>query len=160
MGYSSKRARWELLVSAENRKLKLQLTKAQQNWTTEDWGGKIPDGLRFLTFCWEVSVDSSVDPSCLLSVVLAWWWCKDEGGVFLTHFGSLSTSWALLKHHSMSTWTKVNEECFKWLIYSKTQRIRVVLKTKGGPSARCASGSCKWECKLILMQIRHLWTIN
>ncbi len=37
MGYSSRRPHRVLLLSAENRKRRLQSTKAHQNWTIEDW---------------------------------------------------------------------------------------------------------------------------
>ncbi len=29
------------------------------------------------------------------------WWCNGVGGIFLAHFGSFSTNWALFKHHSL-----------------------------------------------------------
>uniref|UniRef100_A0A0E9XWV2 Transposase Tc1-like domain-containing protein n=1 Tax=Anguilla anguilla TaxID=7936 RepID=A0A0E9XWV2_ANGAN len=37
MGYSSRRPHRVPLLSAKNRKLRLQLARAQQNWTIEDW---------------------------------------------------------------------------------------------------------------------------
>ncbi|XP_073794451.1 si:ch211-226m16.3 protein isoform X4 [Danio rerio] len=37
MGYSSRRPHWLPLLSANNRKLRLQFAQAQQNWTIEDW---------------------------------------------------------------------------------------------------------------------------
>uniref|UniRef100_A0A0E9XV88 Uncharacterized protein n=1 Tax=Anguilla anguilla TaxID=7936 RepID=A0A0E9XV88_ANGAN len=37
MGYSSRRPHRMPLLSAKNRKLRLQLARAQQNWTIEDW---------------------------------------------------------------------------------------------------------------------------
>ncbi len=37
MGYSSKRPHQVLLLSAKNRKQKLQFTQTHQNWTIEDW---------------------------------------------------------------------------------------------------------------------------
>ena len=37
MGYSSRRPHQVPLLSAKNRKLRLQLAQAHQDWTTEDW---------------------------------------------------------------------------------------------------------------------------
>ncbi len=37
MGYSSRRPHQVPLLSAKNRKQRLQFTQAQQNWTIEDW---------------------------------------------------------------------------------------------------------------------------
>ncbi len=37
MGYSSRRPHWVPLLSAKNRKQRLQFTQAHQNWTIEDW---------------------------------------------------------------------------------------------------------------------------
>jgi len=37
MGYSSRRPHQVPLLSANNRKLRLQFTQAHQNWTIEDW---------------------------------------------------------------------------------------------------------------------------
>ncbi len=37
MGYSSRRPHRVLLLSSKNRKRRLQITQAHQNWTIEDW---------------------------------------------------------------------------------------------------------------------------
>ncbi len=37
MGYSSRRPHWVPLLSAKNRKQRLQFAQAHQNWTIEDW---------------------------------------------------------------------------------------------------------------------------
>ncbi|MDF4294911.1 hypothetical protein P3465_23640, partial [Vibrio parahaemolyticus] len=41
MGYSSRRPHQVPLLSANNRKLRLQFTQAHQNWTIEDWKNHI-----------------------------------------------------------------------------------------------------------------------
>ena len=84
MGYSSRRPHQVPLLSANNRKLRLQFTQAHQNWTIEDWKNHIQMvGSEF----------GSMDPSCLVSTLQA-----AAGGVmvwgifFLAHFGPLSTN--------------------------------------------------------------------
>uniref|UniRef100_A0A9J7YYL4 Transposase Tc1-like domain-containing protein n=1 Tax=Cyprinus carpio carpio TaxID=630221 RepID=A0A9J7YYL4_CYPCA len=37
MGYSSRRPHWVPLLSAKNKKRRLQFAQAHQNWTIEDW---------------------------------------------------------------------------------------------------------------------------
>ncbi len=37
MGYSSRKPHWVPLLSAKNRKQRLQITQVHQNWTIEDW---------------------------------------------------------------------------------------------------------------------------
>ncbi len=39
-----------------------------------------------------------------------------------------------LRDAIMSIWTKISEECFQHLVKSMTQRIKAVLKPKGGPT--------------------------
>ncbi len=49
MGYSSRRPHRVPLLSAKNRKRRLQLTQAHQNWTIEDWKNVVwSDESRFL----------------------------------------------------------------------------------------------------------------
>ncbi|MDF4361740.1 hypothetical protein P3514_31165, partial [Vibrio parahaemolyticus] len=78
MGYSSRRPHQVPLLSANNRKLRLQFTQAHQNWTIEDWknvawsdesGFLLPhsDG-RVRIWCKQ---HESMDPSCLVSTVQA-----------------------------------------------------------------------------------------
>ncbi len=76
MGYSSRRPHRVPLLSAKNRKRRIQFTQTHQNWTIEDWKK------RFLV--WWVSISAatfrcrvricrkeheSMDPSCLVSTV-------------------------------------------------------------------------------------------
>ncbi len=78
MGYSSRRPHRVLLLSAKNRKRRIQFTQAQQNWTIEDWKNVAwSDESRFLLrysdgrvriWCKE---HESMDPSCLVSTVQA-----------------------------------------------------------------------------------------
>ncbi len=39
-----------------------------------------------------------------------------------------------LRDDIMSIWTKISEECFKHLVEFMPQRIKAVLKAKGGPT--------------------------
>ncbi len=74
MGYSSRRPHRVLLLSAKNRKRRIQFALAHQNWTIEDWINVAwSDESRFLLrysdgrvriWCKE---HESMDPSCLVS---------------------------------------------------------------------------------------------
>ncbi len=78
MGSSSRRPHRVPLLSAKNRKQRLQFTQAYQNWTIEDWKNVAwSDESRFLLrhsdgrvriWCKEYEV---MDPSCLVSTVQA-----------------------------------------------------------------------------------------
>ncbi len=78
MGYSSRRPHLEPLLSAKNRKQRLQFTQAHRNWTIEDWKNVACfDESRFLLrhsdgrvriWCKE---HESMDPFCLVSTVQA-----------------------------------------------------------------------------------------
>ncbi len=78
MSYSSRRPHRVPLLSAKNRKRRLQFTQAHQNWTIEDWKNVAwSDESRFLMrhsddtvriWCKE---HESMDPSCLVSTVQA-----------------------------------------------------------------------------------------
>ncbi len=78
MGYSSRRPHRVPLLSAKNRKQRLQFTQAHQHWTIEDWKNVAwSDESRFLLqhsdgavriWCKE---HESMDPSCLVSTVQA-----------------------------------------------------------------------------------------
>ncbi len=78
IGYSSRRPQWVPLLSAKNRKRRIQFTQAHQNWTIEDWKNvawtvesrfllQHSDG-RVRIWCKE---HESMDPSCLVSTVQA-----------------------------------------------------------------------------------------
>ncbi len=74
MGYSSRRPHRVLLLSAKNRKRRLQFTQAHQNWTIEDWKNVAWSiESRFLlrrVRIWHKEHES-MDPSCLVSTVQA-----------------------------------------------------------------------------------------
>ncbi len=84
------------LLSAKNRKRRLQFTQAQ-NWTIEDW--KTLSGLMSLDFCCDIQMIGSefgiknmktwIHPA--LSQRFRWWWCN-VGDIFLACFGPLSTN--------------------------------------------------------------------
>ncbi len=57
MGYSSRRPHRVPLLSAKNRKRRLQFTQARQNWTIEDW--KTLPGLMSLDFCCDIQMIGS-----------------------------------------------------------------------------------------------------
>ncbi len=78
MGYSSRRPHRVPLLSAKNRKGRLQFSQAQQNLTIEDWKNVAwPDESRFLLRHSDIRVriwckeHESMDPSCLVSTVQA-----------------------------------------------------------------------------------------
>ncbi len=78
MDYSSRRPHRVPLLSAKNRKRRIQFTQAQQNWTIEDWKNVAwSDESRFLlghsygrVRIWRKEHES-MDPSCLVSTVQA-----------------------------------------------------------------------------------------
>ncbi len=76
MGYSSRRPHRVPLLSAKNRKRRLQSTQARQNWTIEDWKNVAwSDESWFLLRQLDGRVriwrkeHESMDPSCLVSMV-------------------------------------------------------------------------------------------
>ncbi len=78
MGYSSRRPHRVPLLSAKNKKRRLQLAQVHQNWTIEDWKNVAwSDESRFLlrhsdgrVRIWHKEHES-MDPSCLVSMVQA-----------------------------------------------------------------------------------------
>ncbi len=94
MGYSSRRPHWVPLLSAKNRKRRLQLAQAHQNWTIEDWKNVAwSDESRFLlrhsygrVRIWRKE-HKSMDPSCLVSTVQA-----GDGGVMV---------WGIFSWHTL-----------------------------------------------------------
>ncbi len=78
MGSSSRRPHRVLLLSAKNRKRRIQFTQTHQNWTIEDWKNVAwSDEFRFLLRHSDGRVNiwckehESMDPSCLVSTVQA-----------------------------------------------------------------------------------------
>ncbi len=57
MGYSSRRPHRVPLLSAKNRKRRLQFTQAHQNWSIEDW--KMLPGLMSPDFCCDIQMVGS-----------------------------------------------------------------------------------------------------
>ncbi len=92
MGYSSRRPHRVSLLSAKNRKRRLQFTQTHQSWTISDWK-KLPGQFllrhsddRVKIWCKE---HESMDPSCLVSTVQA-----AGGGVIVWGGYFLGTLWA------------------------------------------------------------------
>ncbi len=105
MGNSSRRPHREPLLSAKNRKRRLQFSQSHQNWTIDNWKNVAwSDESQFNAATFRIwrKEHESMDPSCLVSTVQA-----GGGGVmlwgifFLAYFGPLSTNWALFKRHSL-----------------------------------------------------------
>ncbi len=77
MGYSSRTPHRVPLLSAKNRKRRLQFAQVHQNWTIEDWSKRWSDESRFLLLHSDGRVriwrkeHESMDPSCLVSTVQA-----------------------------------------------------------------------------------------
>ncbi len=97
MGYSSRRPHWVPLLSAKNRKRRLQFAQVHQNWTIED--RKTLPGLMSLDFCCDIQmvgsefgVKNMKHGSILSCLNGSGWWCNGVGDIFLAHFGPLSTN--------------------------------------------------------------------
>ncbi len=97
MGNSSRRPPRVPLLSAKNRKRRIQFTQAHQNWTIEDWKNVVwSDESRFLlrhsdgrVRIWRKE-NESMDPSCLVSMVQAAGGGLMVWGIFSWHIlGSL-----------------------------------------------------------------------
>ncbi len=95
--YSSRRPHRVPLLSAKNRKRRLQFAQAHQNWTIEDWKNVAwSDESRLLLLHSDGRVriwrkeHESMDPSCLVSTVQGGGGCNGVGDILLAHFGSLS----------------------------------------------------------------------
>ncbi len=109
MGYSSRRPQRVPLLSAKNRKRRLQFTQAHQNCTIEDWKNVAwSDESWFLlrhsdgrVRIWRKEHES-MDPSCLVSMVQAGGGSVMVWEIFSWHtLGPLSTNPALFKYHSL-----------------------------------------------------------
>ncbi len=105
MGSSSRKPPRVLLLSAKNRKWRLQFTQAHQNWTIEDWKNVAwSDESWFLLWHSDGGVriwrkeHGSILP-CLNGS--GWWWFNGVGDILLAHFWPLSTNWTLIKRHSL-----------------------------------------------------------
>ncbi len=87
-----RRSHWVPLLSAKNRKLRLQFAQAHQNWTIEDWKNVAWSGESWFLLqhsdgrvrIWRKEHES-MDPSCLVSTVQA-------GGVML---------WGIFSWHTL-----------------------------------------------------------
>ncbi len=106
MGYSSRRPHRVPLLSAKNRKRRIQFTQAHRNWTIEDWKNAAwSDESRFLLLHSDICdirtwKHGSILP-CLNGSGCWWWWYNGVGDVFLAHFEPLITNWALFKCRSL-----------------------------------------------------------
>ncbi len=109
MGYSSRRPHRVPLLSAKNRKRRLQFTQAPQNWKIEYWKNVAwSDESRFLlrhsdgwvrNWCKE---HENMDPSCLVSTVQA-----ASGGVMV---------WGIFSWHTLGLLVSI-EHCLNTTVY-------------------------------------------
>ncbi len=109
MGYSSRRPHRVPLLSAKNRKRRLQFAQAHQNWTIEDWKNVAwSDKSCFLLRYSDGSVriwrkqHESMDPSCLDSMVQA-----AGGGVMV---------WGIFSWHTLGPLVPI-EHCLNATAY-------------------------------------------
>ncbi len=110
MGYSSRRPHRVPLLSAKNRKRRLQFAQAHQNWTIEYWENVAwSDESRFLLRHSDgrvrilQNVHESMDPSCLISTVQA-----AGGGVMV---------WRILSWHTLGPLVPI-EHCLNATVYA------------------------------------------
>ncbi len=109
MDYNSRRPHRVPLLSDKNRKRRIQFAQTHQNWTIEDWKNVAwSDESRFLLWHSDVGSEFGVKNMkawiilpCLNGSGWWWWWCNGVGDISMAHFVSLSTNWALFKHHSL-----------------------------------------------------------
>lgn len=91
-GYCSRRPHRVPLVSAGNRKLRLQFAQVHPNWTIEDWKN-IP---RLMSFCCDIWMvgSTNMEASTLPSINGSGccWQLNLVRDIFLAHFGLLSTN--------------------------------------------------------------------
>ncbi len=114
MGYSSRRPHRVPLLSAKNRKRRLQFTQAQQNWTIEDWKNVAwSDESRLLlrhsdgrVRIWRKE-HKSMDPSCLVSTVQA----GGGGGVMVGGIFYLHTLGPFVRLSIFKNLKKFKEYC-------------------------------------------------
>ncbi len=109
MGSSSRRPHRVPLRSDKNSTRRIQFTQTHQNWTIEDcknvaWSDESWFLLRHSDVGSEFGV-KNMEAWIILPCLNGsgcWWWCNGVGGIFLAHFGLLSTNWASFK--LQSTW--------------------------------------------------------
>ncbi len=92
MSYSSRRPHRVPLLSAKNRKRRIQFTQTHQNWTIEDWKDVAwSDESRFLLQYSDVGSEFDVKnmKSWIYPAFLngsgCWWWCNGVGDIVLAH---------------------------------------------------------------------------
>ncbi len=158
MGYSSRRPHRVLLLSAKNRKRRLQFTQAHQNWTIEDWKNVAwSDESRFSLQHSDIWVRilckeyESMDPSCLVSMVQAAGGGVMVWGIFswhtlgplvpIAHRLNVTAYLSIVADHVhpfmtvyhllMSIWTKISEDFFQHLVESMPRRTKNTMEVNG-----------------------------
>ncbi len=143
MGYSSRRPHQVPLLSAKNRKRRLQFAQAHQNWTIEDWKNvACSDESRFLLRHSDGRVrisckeHESMDPSCLVSTVQAGGGGIMVWGIFswytlgplvpIEHRYTPRPTWVLLLTMSIPLWL----QCTHLLMANSSRIIHHITKIK------------------------------
>ncbi len=175
MGYSSRRPHRVPLLSAKNRKRRLQFTQDHQNWTIEDWKNVAwSDESWFLLRHSDSRVrirrkeHESMDPSCLVSTVQA----AGAGGVMVWGIFSWHTLGPLepierclnatdylsiVADHVHPLWLQCNHLLmFQHLVESMPRRIKAVLKAKGVQPGTSKVYLIKWPVSVYTVYINHM----
>ncbi len=156
MGYSSRRPHRVLLLSAKNRKRRLQFTQAHQNWTIEDWKNVAwSDESWFLLrhsddrvriWCKE---HESMDPSCLVSTVQA-----GGGGVMVWGISSWHTLGPLVPtEHCLNATAYLLTPC--WIYGMK--KLRQFWRQKGVQPGTSKVYLIKWPVSVCIYIYIPVW---
>ncbi len=121
MDSSSRRPHRVPLLSDKNSTRRIQFTQDHQNWTIEDW-----KNVMSLDFCCNIQmIVSEFGVKNMKAWIILpclngsgwWWWCNGVGGIFLAHFGPLSTNWASFIRHSLPEFVADHVHPFMTTVY-------------------------------------------
>ncbi len=148
------------LLSAKNKKRRLQFAEAHQNWTIVDC--KTLPGQMSLDFCCDIQMVGWLrqqdNAPCHKAQIISDWFLEHDNEFTLLKWPPQSPDLNHIEHvwdavereisimdvqstnlqqlcdAIMSIWTKISEDSFLHLVESMPQRIKAVLKAKGGPT--------------------------